>query len=400
MRHATRIAVLICLTLFHPSAPLVACLWDTETLMQERMAAPSVLEVIVGKFPRHSRAYYQWRLADRLKRLETDPANDRTLDDIAVSYEKLGDHDAAIEIATAQLSRAPGRYESLANMGTFLIHKGEWEAGMGYIAKAIEVNPDAHFGREEYQLLLVKYLAMLSQDGRYKLPLGSDRLSENDWSARYPFLRFVGSEKLGNGDHWIGEEERQQAIDAVLGMMRFSQHDNPVLLDVLGELLEADQRRRLAFRCYVSAGQQVTDGEAKRGYEELARRVISEQYNRGNVDQPVSQSEVMEQFRREQADAANWFAELARDETKWIAAGEDVDAKFNERYRNAPQALVTEEPYDEPSPGDRYVWDLIERILLATIFAALCIVAILTTIWFTIRRRRNGQGKDTAPTST
>ncbi|MEO1530000.1 MAG: hypothetical protein AAFX06_31680, partial [Planctomycetota bacterium] len=71
------------------SCPTHACDWDTETLLQERSRFPTVLELIVGKFPRHSKEYYQWRLEDRLAKLKTDPNDDRMLDDVAVSYEKL-----------------------------------------------------------------------------------------------------------------------------------------------------------------------------------------------------------------------------------------------------------------------------------------------------------------------
>lgn len=388
MRHAVQFAGLVFLTVLHPFPPLHACLWDTETLLQERMAAPSVLEVIVGKFPRHSPAYYKWRLQNCLAQLESDPNNNRLLDDIAVSYEKLGNHEAAIAIAKEQLSRDPRRYETLANLGTFLIHSGELEEGMAYIASAIEVNPEAHFGREKYQLLLVKYLKALSIDGEYTLPLGTNRLNEDDWKSRYPFMRFVGAEVLGDDDTWISEVERQKAVDAILGMMRFSRHDHPVLLDVLGELLEVDDRRRLAFRCYMSAAAQVNNADARRGYETLARRVISEQYNRGNTRQPVPRAEVMAQFQKEKVDADEWFAELTRNEAKWIAAGEDVDAMFNAHYRVPPTALVTEEAYAAQTHDD-YLADLIGAIFLWTIVSIGCVFGIIATLWTASNRRRN-----------
>ena len=42
-----------------------ACLWDNDTLQMERLRFPSVLEIITGKFVRHSPAYYAWRIVDR-----------------------------------------------------------------------------------------------------------------------------------------------------------------------------------------------------------------------------------------------------------------------------------------------------------------------------------------------
>lgn len=73
-----------------------ACDWDTETLLEERSRFPTALEIILGKFPRHTKDYYQWRLNDRLEKLKSSPNDDRLLDDVAVSYEKLEQYDEAI----------------------------------------------------------------------------------------------------------------------------------------------------------------------------------------------------------------------------------------------------------------------------------------------------------------
>ena len=77
----------------------VACLWDYDTLKMERSRFPGALELITGKFLRHSPDFYQWRIENRLKRLEADPTNAALLDDLAVAYDKTGQHDKAIETA-------------------------------------------------------------------------------------------------------------------------------------------------------------------------------------------------------------------------------------------------------------------------------------------------------------
>jgi hypothetical protein len=43
-------------------AVAVACLWDVDTLRMERSRFPSVLELITGKFLRHSPEFYRWRI--------------------------------------------------------------------------------------------------------------------------------------------------------------------------------------------------------------------------------------------------------------------------------------------------------------------------------------------------
>ena len=61
----------------------------------------------------------------------------------------------------------PGLYETRANLGTFYIHAGELEQGVEQIELAIEINPDAHFGREIYQKHLVNYVLTRKVDGKF-----------------------------------------------------------------------------------------------------------------------------------------------------------------------------------------------------------------------------------------
>ncbi len=47
---------------------------------------------------------------------------------------------------------------TLANLGTLYLHSGNASRGKELIARAIAINPDAHFGREKYQLWLAEYI--------------------------------------------------------------------------------------------------------------------------------------------------------------------------------------------------------------------------------------------------
>lgn len=52
---------------------------------------------------------------------------------------------------------------TLSNLGTFAIYAGDLAASRAYLQEALAINPDAHFGRERYQLWLVEQL-MLKRD--------------------------------------------------------------------------------------------------------------------------------------------------------------------------------------------------------------------------------------------
>ena len=114
--------VLLCLLVLTNSA--VACLWDLDTLAMERTRFPGTLAIITGKFARHSLAYYQWRVENRLSRLKSSPNDVKLLDDLAVAYDKLGQHELAIKTMESIRDRSPNRYETNANLGTFHIHAG------------------------------------------------------------------------------------------------------------------------------------------------------------------------------------------------------------------------------------------------------------------------------------
>lgn len=352
-----------------PIANTHACDWDSETLLEERSRFPTALEIIIGKFPRHSKDYYRWRLQDRLEKRKTDPNNDLLLDDVAVSYEKLGRYGEAIEVARGQLERNPERYESLANLGTFMIHDGRLQDGLRYIEQAIEVNPDAHFGREKFQLILVKYLLSRSSEGSFQLPLAEQRFSDDRSLYLLPFCKFLATELgVGPDDHLTGEQF-DAATKGILGMMRFSRHDSPVLLEALGELQERGSARQLAYRAYKSAALVVDDPDAKAKYERLASHVVSYSLAswRATENADVEETDIEADFLKEREDAAAWHAGLVADERKWIAAGDAVDERFNEKYRNLPEAInpdsVTEKLTASDNSGRSYHAQMMSNVI-------------------------------------
>jgi hypothetical protein len=66
--------------LFVVFCPLLhACIWDYDTLAMERQRFPHALELITGKFLRHSAAFYEWRVQDREKAACPGPVRSRAL---------------------------------------------------------------------------------------------------------------------------------------------------------------------------------------------------------------------------------------------------------------------------------------------------------------------------------
>lgn len=328
--HLSTIVPILSLALLGAAAP---CLWDYDTLEQERARFPTTLELITGKFPRHSQAYYRWRVEDRTARMEAGAPTAELFDDLAVGYSKLGNDAKAIELMADKEERFPGLYETAANLGTFHLHAGHLEQGIEHIQRAIRINPDAHFGRETYQELLARYVLQQRGEGEATpIPLNPDlvhpigRPTTNYWY-------FVKAER------GVTDEDQDAEIAAaakgVLGMLRFGNHDSPVLLEALSDLLLANHRadaKRLAARALLKASYEVEDEKARMVYRAKAKAALETQTPGPNRHENIALDVVERTFATELEDAERWWKELEAKERYWIEAGNDVDARYGQAY--------------------------------------------------------------------
>ncbi len=312
MAYRTVTFTLIFMMFFTPVCK--ACIWDYDTLAMERLAFPGTHELIVGHFVRHSSAYYRWRIDDR----SSTPEESRTpadYDDIAAAHDKLGEHEKAIEIIKAKIERWPNefRYESEANLGTFLIHSGDLETGLVHIKKAIEINPDAHFGREIYQQRLVEYIL----EGQ----TGKDQIS---------FYKFLSTDESGKSRS-LSEAEVNKAIKGIAGMMRFGNYDSPILLSALASLLKGSERKTnmVACRAYLMASYQTDDKLQAAKFRAQASNSV---FFQESHDLERVESELKEEI----AQAEALFAQIESDEIAWAESGLNLDEKFKAKYYDAP----------------------------------------------------------------
>jgi len=362
------------------AVPVYACMWDYDTLAMEQQRFPNALELILGKFLRHSNEFYQWRIEDRKKKLERDPEDLRAYDDLAVAYDKTGQHDKAIETILAKDKIKPGLYETEANLGTFYIHAGQLEKGIEHIERAIEINPDAHFGREVYQKHLVNYVLSKQVDGKTKLPMG-DLKGIRDRPRG--FARYVLEvQQIPRQKPHERQVELQRALKGVMGMMRFGHHDSPILLEALGDLLLSTSVRsdakRLAGRAYLKASY-ATEGEASAGYASMAGGSLSMQTDRTSTSQ-LKIGTLKATLRKEIAKADAWFAKVRADEIAWINAGKDVDAEFTDKYYQDPNV--------SSAMGDSW--------LEIGIGSGIAMIGLICMAAFVARRKRGGEAEPAA----
>ncbi len=317
-----------------------ACLWDNDTLAQERARMPGVHEAVIGFFPVHSPAYDEWRIADRLRRLDElpddDPARLPLYDDLAVSYDRLERSSEAIEIMERALAMDPDRYETLANLGTVLVHAGRLDEGLVHLRRALEINPEAHFGRERYQILVIDW--------------ARQSMTENGWmppeeSFEIYLLVIKNGQSVVEGDDLITNRpivvegidpesiSYEEAREAIVGMLRFGRADSPILLAALGSLLERrvvgkPTQQRLAAYAYLTAA----EGARETGWTYAAKYYTEQARDAIRMQENVPWEKLEENYRTERPQALELRALVAADEARWIAAGEPVDERFQEKW--------------------------------------------------------------------
>jgi len=318
-----------------------ACFWDSDTLAMEQRQFPNLLELIVGHLPVHSQEYYEWIIQDRLTQLRTNAKNLDAMNDLAVAYDKTGNPLKGIEVMRHKEGVQPGEYTTAANLGTLCLHVGDFDNGLFWIRRAIQINPDAHFGREIIQQRLVEYLLEKRVNGKTKLPL--DRETPN-----YP-----GKEGVGFAAYFLRIQsipavsmhnvQRQQFLDragrGVAGMMRFGNIDSPILLETMGDILYSSHRhdtkgaRQHAAFAYLRASQLVDDDDARQILRTKAGNALAEQaiiIDRKMVS-PDGQSKVpvIEKALAQLLEQSKTFRErLHNAEREWINDGKRPDEQF------------------------------------------------------------------------
>lgn len=143
---------------------LFACIWDSDTLWQERRVHPKIAEAILGSpSPKPDPTRYRTKIQELLQsRRDDDP---EWWNELAGAHLRLGEAEKAVTLLESVRKRFDGNYGVHANLGTAYHLLGRYADAEREIARDLEINPEAHFGLEKYHLALLQYL---SRDTNYQ----------------------------------------------------------------------------------------------------------------------------------------------------------------------------------------------------------------------------------------
>ena len=115
-------------------------------------------------------------------------------------------------------------------------------------------------------------------------------------------------------------------------LMKFSNHQHPILLEALGDLLIGSNKRlynpkdakRLAARAYFAAGLNSPDQTTKKSYQAKAALAL--------VGHRMGLKNLQAKFVREQKRGQDYFYSIQRNEQVWIKKGLNPDREFERKY--------------------------------------------------------------------
>lgn len=226
-----------------------ACLWDSDTFAEEALTQKDVAEIVRGRLGRHSDYFYEQKLAYTRPVVEAGDAGMERYDDLAVAYDRLGKLDEAIAVMVAKEQRFPKQYTTLANLGTFHAHKGDYPVALELLNAAVTMNPDAHFGREKYQLKAITYAQALAKNP--ELSQHFDLLGVQLDDEHQLMFGDMGKRKKGEKTGLDKAGISRDVFVALAGIIRFGSGDkNPHIWFSLGVASALDGDRHLAIRAF------------------------------------------------------------------------------------------------------------------------------------------------------
>ena len=229
------------------ASPAHACLWDYDTFKEESIGRRELVQVLGGDLQKHSRAFYEAKVAYTRPMIDGGGAPKERYDDLAVALARLGQLDEAIAVLGEKERRFPGEYTTLANLGTFLGMKGELQGSLEKLERAVAKWPDAHFGREVFQVQLLKLLLRAQKDPELLRRENLLGLEMDVTDAGIKGTSYSKARKRRAAT--AASPVPAKAIEALVGMIRFGEaQELPAVWSALGWALMWQGDTQLAIR--------------------------------------------------------------------------------------------------------------------------------------------------------
>lgn len=347
-----------------------ACMWDSDTIDDEVRGIPEKQLLLSNRWFRHSEAYYE----DRIQRLEQKV--DLSLeehDDLAVAWERVGEYDKALKVLDLKfqkLQKEPNPdhlYRYHANRGTILAHSTRYQEGLKELESALAINPEAHFGREKYQVLALKYILAGQQNPELWQTANFLSYSRDPSTAPNLFHAIRPSFEVHHYSDEIPDQEQiQSTFEAVAGMLRFGGREGPELYRSLADLSLAQGDLNAAWYFYRIAIRK--DHPAKEKLEDVIA-AIEKHWSQADHSMPLTK----QHFEKVMVNSKQWQRAFEEAELAALQDGQDLsDPVVLDRILAEVDLLVPALPL-APTPSP---WEPYSKVpYLLTLFLAFGLIA-------------------------
>jgi hypothetical protein len=363
-----------------------------------------VHDVLHDRYPRHGKVYYQERNRRALGVIEKNkdaaglplPEQFGLIDDLGVGLDSIGEHAEAVRWLRLKLQaqqklghHGKALYTTYANLGTFIIHgsaakamQGDKNAqesvreGLQHLNKAIVVNPEAHFGREVWQVHAAEFMLAASNDRSVLLEYDmignsltweyhrrrephavgrpetrrvaaylNDPPDPREAASLRQAITHVGKESNGKRDSPISLKAPvpfDEPCLGIIGMWRLGGGASPQFALALGEIMIRVNQRQLAWTAYQRAIR-----EAKRFSSDEAIRTKFIAHCTARQDALALDKEEAvgreNQFEAELQIGQDYQRAYQKYEEEQIAAGADLDdPHFYDAFHSAHPSIATQ----------------------------------------------------------
>ncbi|QQS09672.1 MAG: hypothetical protein IPK69_03365 [Phycisphaerales bacterium] len=285
----------------------------------EAKGLPGIAEILTGRIERNPPRYYEMRLERVEREIAADTSRLDLYDDAGVACDRIGRSDEAIEWMAKKREVLDGldanredvrehEYRYHANLGTFHAHRwlragarrddlGDLKAGEREISRAIEINPEAHFGREKYQLAAIRWLMELPAPGEFPQPVFLQSLTEAD-----------GTDAFLVRGRWT-KDQIEDAIRGISGLMVLGNAWESVDMTwALGACLDAHGDASLAYLAKLRVRDLIADGKSSFHLDFDPDLPMHSSIGFGGELMETYTSEIDAYFARARAAAAEWTA--------------------------------------------------------------------------------------------
>lgn len=354
-----------------------ASLWDNETSQLNSVPYQTVMQVLVGNHLKHSQNYHFWRISMYEEAWNKNPDSLILYDALAVSYHLTGRTNDAIRLMIAKERKKVGEYSTYANLTTFYIADRELYKARFYAQKLLTKHSPLAL-RDKYQVYWIDYLIeCAARKGATKklrrkitLPVQGDFTVDDLADSRqiyeipnfYTFLAqkfYTGKSKKNRQKATLTEKQLDEAIFAMVQLLRFSHSENIILIEAIGDLFlgktmlptlkeeqvtytkeqkaELENKKgtaQVAAFAYLRAAQLISkySPKAEKSYTFLAVSALLHHQNQLKKEHRYNTEDILVFLAQKIKERDSYLKPIFRQEKEWIEEGLLLDEEFATNY--------------------------------------------------------------------